>query len=69
MTVEATAGSHTARQTVTVSITNVNEPPAITGPADTDITYEENGTGPVATYRATDPERDPIQWTLDGNRR
>ena len=25
----------------------------------------EHGTGPVATYRATDPERDPIQWTVD----
>ena len=66
LTVEATAGSHTARQTVTVRITNVNEAPAITGPADTDITYEENDTVPVATYRATDPERDPIQWTLEG---
>ena len=65
VTVEASAGSHTARQTVTVSITNVNEPPEITGPATPDP-YKENGTGPVATYRAADPERDPIQWTLEG---
>ena len=65
VTVEATAGSHTARQTVTVNVTNVNERPEITRPADTDIPYEEHGTGPVATYRATDPERDPIQWTVD----
>ena len=64
VTVEATAGSHTARQTVTVSITNVNEAPEITGPTAPDP-YMENGTGPVATYRATDPERDPIQWTLE----
>ena len=67
VTVEATAGSHTARQTVTVAITNVNEAPTITRPADTNITYMENGTGPVATYRATDPERDPIQWTVDSD--
>ncbi len=65
VTVEASAGSHTARQTVTVNVTNVNEQPEITRPADTDIPYEEHGTGPVATYRATDPERDPIQWTVD----
>ena len=64
VTVEASAGSHTARQAVTVRVTNVNEPPAITRPADTTLTYPENGTGPVATYRATDPERDPIEWTL-----
>ena len=66
VTVTASAGSHTARQSVTVSITNVNEEPAITRPADTAITYMENDTVPVATYRATDPERDPIQWTLTG---
>ena len=65
MTVEASAGSHTARQTVTVNVTDVNERPEITRPADTDIPYAEHGTGPVATYRATDPERDPIQWTVD----
>ena len=67
VTVEASAGSHTTRQTVTVSVTNVNEEPKITRPADTAITYTENGTGPVATYRATDPERDPIQWTVDSD--
>ena len=65
VTVEASAGSHTARRTVTVNITNVNEAPEISGPANPDP-YMENGTGPVATYRATDPERDPIQWTLEG---
>ena len=66
VTVEATAGSHTARQALTVTITDVNEPPTITRPADTAIMYEENGTGAVATYRATDPERDPLQWTPAG---
>ena len=66
VTVEASAGSHTTRQTVTVSVTNVNEEPEITKPADTAIPYEENDTGPVATFSATDPERDPIQWTANG---
>ena len=44
VTAEATAGSHTARQTVTVRITNVNEAPAVTGPAAI-ADYLENGTG------------------------
>ena len=65
VTVEASAGSHTARQPVTVSVTNVNEEPEISRPADTAITYTENDTEPVATYRATDPEGDPIQWMLE----
>ena len=64
VTVEATAGSHTARETVTVNVTNVNEKPTLTGPIAIND-YAEHGTGPVATYRATDPERDPIQWTVD----
>ena len=67
VTVEASAGSHTTRQTVTVNVTNVNEEPEITRPADTAITYTENDTVPVATFSATDPERDPIQWTVDSD--
>ncbi len=66
VTVEASAGGHTARQTVTVNVTNVNESPTLTGPIAIND-YEENDTGPVATYRATDPERDPIQWTADSD--
>ena len=50
--------------TVSILLTNVNEQPTLTGPIAIND-YEENGTGPVATYRATDPERDPIQWTVD----
>ena len=34
--------------------------------ADTSITYDENGTGPVATFTATDPDGDAIEWTLGG---
>ena len=29
--------------------------------------YAENGTGPVATYTATDPESATITWTLEGD--
>ena len=50
--------------TVSILLTNVNEKPTLTGPIAIND-YAEHGTGPVATYRATDPERDPIQWTVD----
>ena len=39
--------------TVTITVTGVNEPPAITGDVDD---YDENGTGNVADFTATDPE-------------
>ncbi len=34
--------------------------------ADGPIMYAENGTGPVATYTAVDPEGDAIRWSLTG---
>ena len=34
--------------------------------ADGPIMYAENGTGPVATYTAVDPEGDGVTWTLAG---
>ena len=33
---------------------------------DTTISYAENGTGPVATFTATDPEGDTIVWSVSG---
>ena len=50
--------------TVTVSITDVNEPPAITGEAAPE--FRENSTSVVATYSARDPEGDTITWSLSG---
>ena len=34
--------------------------------ADGPIMYAENGTGPVATYTAEDPEGTAITWSLEG---
>ena len=34
--------------------------------ADGTIMYAENGTGPVATYTAVDPEGDVIIWIVSG---
>ncbi len=51
-----------AHKAVTVTVTNVNESPTISG--STSVSYEENLTDSVATYTATDPEKDKITWTL-----
>ena len=48
---------------MTVTVENVNEPPVVTGP-DT-FTYRENGAS-VHTFRAVDPERSHIIWSLSG---
>ena len=65
VTVKATAGSKHATRAVAITITNVDEAPVITG-GPTAPSYPENGTGPVGTYTATDPENDPISWTVEG---
>ena len=51
---------------VKVRVTDVNEPPIITGEAMP--TFDENTgiTNRVARYTATDPERDSFTWTVDG---
>ena len=49
---------------VTITVTNVNEASVVTGP--TAQSYPENGTGTVASYRATDPEGQSVTWSLSG---
>ena len=51
---------------VTVTVTDVNEPPEITG--DTTINYDENADHPVASYAASDPEQATTNftWSLGG---
>ena len=64
VTAAVSDGRASATRAVTVRVTNVDEAPVLTGPADT--TWAENGTGPVATYRAADPEGDAVTWSLSG---
>ena len=42
-----------------------DRPPVIPD-AQTIFDYAENGTGPIATYSARDPENRPVFWTLGG---
>ena len=52
--VEASDGTNTASFAVTVTVTNVDEAPVITG--DSEVDYAENGESVVATFTATDTE-------------
>ena len=72
VTVTATdPGGLSATVTVTIEVTDVNEPPvimvgglAVTGLASSD--YDENGTDPVATYTASGPDAASVRWSLGG---
>ena len=49
---------------VTIMVTDLDEMPDVSGDAKVD--YAEKDTGPVATYRAKDPEGASVQWSLGG---
>ena len=65
VTVRASDGRHYGYLEVTVTVEDVNEPPVVTG-TDT-FTYRENGTATLHTFRATDPERSAIEWSVSGS--
>ena len=64
--VRASDGSLYGYLPVTVTVTDVNEPPTITTTSRTDFTYRENGTATIYTFRATDPEGGTIEWSTAG---
>ena len=51
---------------VTIKLTDEDEGPEIAGD-DISRDYRENGTGSVATLRATDPERRPVVLVASGD--
>ena len=53
-----------ARQNVTITVTDVNEAPVVTG--DGAVSVEENINRAIATYSAKDPERDTLTWSVSG---
>ena len=66
VTVRASDGRYYGYLEVTVAVTDVNEAPAISASTKTAFTYRENGTAAIYTFKATDPERGAITWSLSG---
>ena len=64
--VQVSDGSYYETLNVTVTVTPVNEPPAITGRDS--LSFRENTpvTTSLYTYSATDPEDEDFAWHLDG---
>ena len=69
MTVRGYDGRAYGNLNLTVTVTAVNEPPAIRTGSRTEFTYSENRTGSIYTYRATDPESGTITWSVSGDDR
>ena len=65
--VRASDGRNYGYLPVTVTVTDVNEPPAITTTSRTDFTVRENVTATIYTFRATDPEGGTIEWSTAGD--
>ena len=67
VTVTATDPSQAAVTiAITINVTDQDEAPVIAGD-DIVKDFKENGKGTVQTFRATDPERRPVYWSLSGN--
>ena len=66
VTVQAADATNLTAHPVAIVVTDVDEPPEIRG-VTTISDYDENGTGDVATFTATDPEGETnITWSLAG---
>ena len=67
-TVQATDDRYHGTLDVTVTVTPVNEEPTITTTSSsaTTMRHPENRTSRLYTYRATDPEREAITWSVAG---
>ena len=66
LSVRASDGRNYGYLAVTVTVEDVNEAPTITTTSKTAFTYRENGTATIYTFRATDPERSAIAWSVTG---
>ena len=62
-------GGKTASLGVTVTVINSTgaEEPSITTTSQPFLTFQENGTGTIYTFRARDPQGRPIDWSLAGD--
>ncbi len=67
LTVEASDGDNAATLEVAVTVTDVDEPPVLSGPASLD--YRESEGNVVASYTAADPEGEEVTWAVAGEDR
>ena len=66
VTVRASDGRYYGILDVVVTVSDENEAPEIASNSKTEISYRENGTSGLYTYRATDPEKGEISWSVRG---
>jgi Ca2+-binding RTX toxin-like protein len=66
VTVAAQDGSSLDTQALSVTVTDVNERPIVSGGTSLALTLPENGTA-VTTIVASDPDGDPIVYALEGD--
>ena len=64
VSVRVSDGSLSDSQSVSVSVTNVNEAPTVSCPSSASVA--ENTTGTVASCTASDPEGNTLTWSLTG---
>ena len=66
VSIQPADGRNTGSYPVTVTVTDVNEPPEIRRGSTTFFTQPENRTSRLYTYSATDPERGMVAWSVGG---
>ena len=64
--IQPSEGRNTGSYPVTVTVTDVNEPPEIRSGSKTAFTQNENLTPRLYTYSATDPEGSTVTWSVGG---
>ena len=62
----ASDGRYYGTLEVTVTVGDENEAPEIASNSKTTISYRENEASVLYTYRATDPEKNDITWSVRG---
>ena len=64
LSLQASDGKASVSQSLSISVTDVNEAPSITSAASADVT--ENSTGTIHTAAASDPEGNTLTYTISG---
>ena len=64
VTIQPSDGRNNGSYPVTVTVTNVNEPPEIRSGSKTSFMQQENRTSRLHTYSATDPEGGTVTWLV-----